>query len=207
MQAPHVSLVVVCCKGLAKLLAVTLPYTKQQFSRVVVVTERDDQATLDLCTAANVGFCTSDKKGKAALINAALASSVDGIDWVCLLDVDIIIPSQVQFDWPALDTRKLYSALRRQARTVEDGVRPVASLPLAADPPFVGGELQPLGYFQLWNWRCYPRRYPISAEEWSKVGWTRADIDFSRLWPTQNRALLPFEVIHLGSPREHWGGS
>jgi hypothetical protein len=99
----------------ADFLAWTLPWNKQHFDKMVIVTSKDDGATQAICGYHNVPCITTDvffendrAFAKAAGINEGLkALKLDS--WVVHMDCDIVLPPR---------TRKILSRINLQANGV-----------------------------------------------------------------------------------------
>lgn len=213
---------VIVCVNYSDFLAHTLPSTRNQFDRLVVVTDFSDEDTKRLCEFYNVECVQTDvfyedgdtfNKGKG--INAGLGKlDLDG--WVVHLDADIYLPPQTRsiLENLPLEGEKIYGADRLMCPCYEEWQRFVnkpspiqdAWIFVHIDKFPVGvrlaeyktptGGYEPIGYFQLWNPQgSKVLRYP------DKHGFAdRTDVLHCKNWPRSKRELLPeIVVIHLES--------
>lgn len=213
---------VIVCVNYSDFFAHTLTSVRNQFDKMVVVTDLKDTNTKLLCEYYNVECIQTDifyengdtfNKGKG--INAGLAQlSLDG--WVVHLDADIYLPPQTRtiIENLPLDKEKIYGADRLMCPNYEewqkfvDNPGPIQDswifihltrFPLGvriAEYKTPQGGYEPIGYFQMWN----PKgskvfRYP------DKHGFAdRTDVLHCKKWSRDKRELLPeIVVIHLES--------
>lgn len=213
---------VVVCVNYSDFLAHTLPSTRNQFDKLVVVTDYRDTQTKTLCEYYNVECVQTDafyeggdafNKGKG--INEGLKKlDLDG--WVVHLDSDIYLPPQTRsiLENLPLDGRKIYGADRLMCPGYEQWQKflnrptPIqdawifvhltqfpVGVRLAEYKTYHGG-YEPIGYFQLWN--------PSHSKVFSypdKHGFAdRTDVLHCKKWSRDKRELLPeIVVIHLES--------
>lgn len=213
---------VLICVNYSDFLAHTLPSTKNQFDRLVVVTDFSDTETKKLCEYYNVEcvqtnafYENGDTFNKGKGINAGLEKlSLDG--WVVHLDADIYLPPQTRsiLENLPLDEGKIYGADRLMCPNYEEWLKFVdkpspiqdswifihltkfpVGVRIAEYKTPIGG-YEPIGYFQLWNpGESKVFRYP------DKHGFAdRTDVLHCKKWPRKKRELLPeIVVIHLES--------
>jgi glycosyltransferase involved in cell wall biosynthesis len=213
---------VIVCVNYSDFLAHTLPSTRSQFDRLVVVTDHNDVDTLKLCEYYNVQciqtgafYEDGDAFNKGKGINAGLAE-LDKDGWVVHLDADIYLPPQTRnvLETLPLDSLKIYGADRMMCPNYEawreyiDFPGPVQDswvfihatrFPLGvrlAEYKTPGGGYEPIGYFQLWN----PSGSGVYSYP-SQHGFAdRTDVIHCKKWPRELRELLPeIVVIHLES--------
>jgi hypothetical protein len=213
---------VIVCVNYSDFLAHTLPSTKNQFDRLVVVTDFEDLETKRLCEFYNVMCVQTDafyengdtfNKGKG--INEGL-KHLDLNGWVVHLDADIYLPPQTRtiLENIPLDSTKIYGADRLMCPSFDEWQEfqnsptpiqdawifvhltkfPVGVRICEYKSHHVGYE--PIGYFQLWN----PSSSGVFAYP-NKHGFAdRTDVLHCKKWPRQKRELLPeIVVIHLES--------
>ena len=213
---------VIVCVNYSDFLAHTLPSTRNQFDKLVVVTDLKDKRTKALCEYYNVECVQTDafyeggdvfNKGKG--INKGLENlSLDG--WVIHLDADIYLPPQTRSILESLPLRgkKIYGADRLMCPSFEEWQKFVnCPTPIQDSWIFIHltkfpvgvriaeyktplGGYEPIGYFQLWNPKSSGVfRYP------DKHGFAdRTDVLHCKKWSRERRELLPeIVVIHLES--------
>jgi hypothetical protein len=219
---PPIIEAVVCCVDYSDFLAWTLPASRTQFDRLVIVTAPHDTATQNLCERYDVEcvvtdtfYAGGDAFAKGRGINAGL-DHLTRRGWVVHMDADIYLPPKTGaiLRRLPLDPTKLYGADRLMcASAAEFAAYLDAPPPIQADWVFVhatafpmgvrlaqylepGGGYVPIGYFQLWNPNgSGVHRYP------EKHGTAaRTDFQMGTAWPRERRELLPeIIVIHLES--------
>lgn len=215
---------VIVCVNYADFLAHTLPSTRSQFDRLVVVTDTKDLETKKLCEFYNVECVQTDvfyeggdsfNKGKG--INKGLEClSLKG--WVVHLDSDIYLPPLTRsiLENLPLQNDKIYGADRLMCPSYELWDRFIRKpSPIQDSWVFVhtdafpmgvrlaeyktpDGGYEPIGYFQMWNpEKSGVYRYP------TEHGYAdRTDVIHCKRWRREKRELLPeIIVIHLESER------
>lgn len=218
---------VIVCVNYSDFLAHTLPSTKDQFDKLVVVTDTKDKETKDLCSSYGVECVQTDcfyggkdpfNKGKG--INEGLNKlSMDG--WVLQLDSDIYFPPETRsiLDVRPLDKEKIYGADRLMCPNYESWAKFLEkSPPIYKSRVFVNltafpvgtrlsefhnprGGYEPIGFFQLWN----PRGSGIADYPQCHGAADKTDVLHCKRWPRDKRELLAdVVVIHLASGRG-WG--
>lgn len=220
-MAPIIECVVVCV-NYSDFLAWTLPASRNQFDRMVVVTTPEDKATQDLCERYDVECVVTsvftengDKFAKGRGINAGL-ERLSRRGWLVHMDADVYLPPKtgiVLRNLP-LDPTKIYGADRLMCPSAAEFAA-YLDCPgkVQSDWVFVhstafpmgvrlaqycepGGGYVPIGYFQLWNPSgSGVERYP------EKHGTAaRTDFQMGTTWPRSKRELLPeIVLIHLES--------
>jgi hypothetical protein len=213
---------VIVCVNYSDFLAHTLPSTRNQFDKLVVVTDFEDLETKRLCEYYNV-MCiqtnafyeNGDTFNKGRGINEGLRH-LDQNGWVLHLDADIYLPPQTRsiLENLPLDSSKIYGADRLMCPSFDEwqefqnSPKPIQDawifVHLTQFPVGVRlceykthhGGYEPIGYFQLWN--------PLKSNVFTypnKHGFAdRTDVIHCKKWPRQKRELLPeIVVIHLES--------
>lgn len=190
----------------AKTLEITLVRNMRHFSECLVVTSREDHATIELChTVPSVRvFVTDAFTRHDAHFNKGLAME-EGLDalgrhgWVCIHDADILLPDEIPLDKLRADClhgckRRLLDPINKWTPDV-DFVR----CPMLRD----GG---PIGFFQLFHADApslKDKRY------WYDPTFAHAgggDAYFLSLFPAPKRVMLPMDVLHIGPCNENWFG-
>jgi hypothetical protein len=209
-------------------LRIIAPYAKKVFSRIVVVTSPEDEATANVCDEfefrcipTNAWTFGDGKMNKGRALNVGLDNV--GTDWVCALDADIVFPPGFEscFREYKLDPHTLYSAKRRMCPTkhmLEEISKKWDIERLAKDttvPVRMGqdGQLRLwgtipssnragiAGYMQLWNRKYCSHQFPSHFK-----GIISYDVEFALKWETPKRMWLPKEVVHLGRTKVNWHG-
>ena len=222
---------VITCVHYGDYLAWTLPFNKQHFNRLVVVTRPDDHQTQQVCRYYHIECYPTydwhrndDAFNKAKGINYGL-SKLQKDGWVLHLDADIYLPPRTRsiLERIALDPRCLYGVDRMECKSFEDWILFLGAPPLQHEweifvhtRPFQPAVriaaldrdgYAPIGYFQLWNpggsgVGHYPEHHTSAA---------RSDMLFAYQWPRERRHLIPeiiathleSEVLEMGA---NWNG-
>lgn len=194
---------ILVCVDCSDLLQITLPYNRQHFSEICVVTSLEDYKTVEVAKQVEV-FQTNAFYENGANFNKFLALE-QGLNhfgregWIAILDADILWPKDI----PYLDLRigKLYSPFRRMFRDL--------SKPIPSEEAWGNYELYPdrefAGYTQLFH----AHDLVLRSTPWHETNWKHAgggDSFFQKKWEEQNKIRLPFEVLHLGLPGTNWCG-
>jgi len=203
---------IIPCVGYDDFLDITLPQTKQHFDSVLVVTTDADLYTRKCCRKYSVPcLCTDEWYADGAVFNKGRALNealglLKGIDWICSLDADIILPSDFAARIRPLESGPLYSARRKMCYTTEqyneylqyDNMSSFRTDGL----DYRTGKLVILGYLQLWCLRVRSIRFPT----WFPSAKTY-DLEFCKNWAPDQRIYIPgMVVLHLGSPGINWNG-
>lgn len=214
---------VIVCVDYADFLAHTLPFNRNVFDKLVVVTTPEDRQTRDLCEHYNIECLTTNcftsdaaKFAKSRGINMGLAHLASE-EWVVQLDADLVLPPR---------TRELLTKLERA-----DALNPEAiyGIDRVMCPSFAAwiawlskpqvqhscntfiqmdrfptgtriGRLRvdgwlPIGFFQMWNPKIAGAFYYPEGN--SAEG---SDYIFAMRWPRAKRVFIPEIVgIHLDS--------
>ena len=207
---------VTICVNHSDFLAFTMPLNLHHFDRWIVITDFQDQKTVNLCNYYGIKCIQTDSmelhkhnflKGKA--LNEGLAL-LDKKDWIIQIDADCALPPRFRhwIDWMDLDKSFIYGMDRIMFDNLDLWLdfytNPVELLDGHLFPfKAIGGRLNRLqtsgycvcGYFQMWNGETGKTHYP---ETWA--GHFGEDVVFSSFWPRNKRALIPEMVVyHLAS--------
>lgn len=213
---------VVVCVNYFDFLAHTLPYNRNQFDNMVVVTDTKDENTKTLCEYYHVTCVQTDifyKDGqvfnKGAAINEGL-KHLSNKGWVLHLDADIYLPplTRTILEKLPLQKNKMYSCDRLMCPSYYDWVRfmnkprnvqegwifvHMDAFPIGvriAEYMTDDGGWEPIGYFQLWN----PKGSNVYGYPTEHGFCDRTDVIQAKRFPRENRELLPeIIVIHLES--------
>lgn len=223
---------VIVCVNYSDFLAHTLPSTRTQFDRLVVVTDTKDLQTKKICDYYNVEcvqtdvfYQGKDKFNKGNGINAGL-EKLSKKGWVIHLDADMYLPPKTReiLSRLPLDKTKIYGADRLMCPNFEEWVDylcdpgPIQDSWIYIHPrrfpvgvrigqywDFNAG-YEPIGYFQLWN----PKGSGVFEYPNNHGFADRTDVIFCKKWPREKRELLPEVLtIHLESDSEmgiNWQG-
>lgn len=223
---------VIVCVNYSDFLSQTLPSTRSQFDKLVVVTDTKDSDTKKICNYYNVQCIETDcfyengdifNKGKG--INEGLRQlSREG--WVLHLDADIYLPPQTRsiLENLPLDPGKIYGADRLMCPSYSEWIS-FLSKPSPIQDSWIyihldkfptgvriaeyktkGGGYEPIGYFQLWN----PKESGVFEYPEAHGAADRTDILHCKKWYRSQRELIPeIVLIHLESEKGqglNWNG-
>lgn len=211
---------VVVCVNYSDFLAHTLPYNKNLFDRMVVVTDTKDTKTKELCEYHNVECVQTDEFyhngniiNKARGINEGL-KRLSNKEWVLHLDADIYLPPLTRSILEKLPLRPdtIYGADRLMCPNYESWIKFIekpdkiqegwcyvhpTAFPMGvrlAEYTKKGYEV--IGYFQLWN----PKGSGVYEYPNEHGAIDRSDVLFCKQFERECRQLLPEIItIHLES--------
>lgn len=225
---------VIVCVNYSDFLRVTLPQNKKHFDKIVVVTDKNDQETVQVCLENNVSYIQTDdfyrdggekpKPNKSIGINAGL-SQLDLDGWVLQIDADIWLPSFTRrmLECIDLDGTCIYGIDRMMCGSKQQWDEFVKSNKLVHDRfllhldyfPIGNRIVQlnsdsyfPIGFFQLWN----PNISGVKTyKEEPGTGFERTDILHVRQFAKNHWKFIPEIVcIHLASDGsfngQNWNG-
>lgn len=199
---------ILVCVDYADLLEITLPYNRQHFEEVCVVTSFEDERTLQVCSRINGVrvFVTDAFYRDGAKFNKwlALELALDEFGrygWLCLMDADVLWPKQVDFG--QLQIGKLYTPRRRMMEDiVHSQIPPESSWKVFPTHP---QEREFAGYTQLFH----ADDLVLGPAPWHETNWRHAggaDSFFQAKWKPENKIRPAFEVLHLGPAGKNWCG-
>jgi hypothetical protein len=211
---------ILTCVNYAPELAITLPYNRHHFDRVLVVTAPQDDATCFTAIANDAEVHVTD----AFYVNddpfnkwRALEQGMDKLGrqgWLAVMDADVLWPKEIHM-WPVdplcrfttgVDPTNcwlrghLYSPRRRMC----------PHLILPSEGLWGNFPLQPLenewsGYSQVFHADDVPGPLPwYDFNKWNTC--QGADTDFHRRWPADRKVRPPWECLHLGFRKVAWRG-
>jgi hypothetical protein len=222
------------CVGYADFLAETAAFNRKHFDRWIIVTDRKDQETVDVCHRLNLEVLRTDEftrngdpfnKGRA--IDRGLAMLTHA-DWLLHLDADIALPTDFRESLhdADLDPECIYGVDRQmlvgwdqwQAWKTRGSTRAFHCYqrthiyPIGARWCDVRYGYVPIGFFQLWHQSADVakgirlNRYPDGHSDAA-----RADVKFALQWDRRRRQLIPEVVVaHLesesGPTGVNWSG-
>ena len=208
---------VTVCVNYSDFLCWTLPFNKQHFNKMVVVTTPDDKKTQKLCeywhvqcVITNACYEGGGSFNKGKMINEGL-KHLGQKDWVLHLDADIFLPPQFSniVRNIKLDVESLYHVDRMMCDDFSEWMKYFYQPKMQQEAdifvhlrPFrmgvrisknsYGGWL-PIGYFQMWNQGYHKYDYPTQH-----TSAARGDVQFTLKFPRDKRQMLPEIVgIHL----------
>jgi len=192
------------------LLSITLPYNRHHFESVTIVcSKRDVAGLLPLAEKYDCDLFETDLfYANGATFNKWLALEA-GLDylgrygWLCLMDADVLWPTNI---YDALDDIKLgylYTPMRRMYDRND-----LRMIPLEKDwhlYPIHRNVNEWAGYSQIFhaNDPC------LGQPPWHQIDWKHAggaDSFFQRKWNVPNKVRPLFEVLHLGPAGVNWCG-
>ena len=208
------------CVNYSDFLAQTLPFNKQHFNHILVVTTPDDKDTQAVCEYHNVEYITTNKFteggapfNKARGINEGL-QYLSKRDWVLHLDADIYLPPLTRgiLDRISLNKEKIYGIDRMMCPTYEAWAKWITSpspthtgwvyihptvFPMGVRiGEYMSEGYEPIGFFQLWH----PNTSGIKLYPEMHGAADRTDVLHAKQWNRHNRELIPEVIgIHLDS--------
>jgi len=227
---------VVVCVNYSDFLAHTLPYNKQLFDRMIVVTDNKDEKTKKLCEYHNVECVQTDEfyRGSSIInkgrgINEGL-KLLSKSDWVLHLDADIYLPPLtreiLERIEPELDKKGLFTVDRMMCPTYQEWNKFVNSPQLLHEgwifvhtnifpmgvriAEYKSAGWEPIGYFQMWH----PKTSGIKEYPNEHGSVDRSDVIFTKNWSRGNRHLIPeiisihleSEALNLSEMGKNWNG-
>lgn len=206
---------VIACVDFGDFLATTLPWNREAFDRMVIVTSPEDEETKKVARQYNcvvvesIRYREKQTFNKGKLLNDGIKVCV-GKGWLCLLDSDIILPKGFRKDFvSALASHKwwkstLFGFHRYMCNSYEDWKHFVDrghhhwTLEKKRRPT-----QKPAGYLQMWYQHgmamTYPENYP---EEPDPYGGFHGDLAFASKFAHCRHLDYPL-VIHLET-RAHY---
>ena len=182
-------------------LSVTLPWNQKSLGRILVVTDPEDEATIAVAEQHGAEILTTKVfEDRNAYFNkwSAVNQGLDYLsanDWCLILDSDILLPQE----WPAFRPKlgNLYQARRLQVPDWKKKIEPERHW-----KRYRKITERPSGYFHLFHAKD-PRgaRY-LDCWRWCGTG----DWEFQDRRPEASKVLMPFDVVHLGTPEVNWCG-
>lgn len=201
---------IIVCVDYHDFLAVTLPYNRHHFDRVLVVTSHGDRFTPEIAAAYDCDVYKSQsfyadgaKFNKYAPLEEGL--NLMGRDgWVCIMDADVLWPKHTNQQY---EVGNLYVPKRRMMidthKPIPHEVNWLHRFPLhyLHNTCFSG-------YTQIFN-ASDPVLPNGNTGPWHQTNWRHAggaDTFFSELWPPEQRIRPNWECLHLGEAGKNWCG-
>jgi len=119
------------CVNYSDFLSHTLPYNKDHFDNLIVITDMQDDETKELCKIydvkcfqTNIFYENGCTFNKGAAINYGL-SQLEKKDWIIHLDADIYLPPLTRsiLENIPLESHKLYGVDRLMCSSYEDWIK------------------------------------------------------------------------------------
>lgn len=209
-------LTITVCVDYSDILSICIQKNIKNLKNWHIITSSKDIDTQNLCTKYSLPFFITDLfyKNKSAFNKAAglndfvanrIVPNIENIDWILLLDSDIIINDSVEhieklYYSGKLSHQNLYSC----PRLIFDNYTEFQN-----NGGYLEKRIDFNGYFQLFNIE------KIKNQLQSKSAIFREYIDASKYddwfrdkyWPNyQNRTVINKTVFHLGPIRQNWAG-
>jgi len=197
---------VTVCVDYWDFLAITLPINRSMFESVTLVTASHDKETQRLAEEYGAGLVVTDLfYDREAVFNKwkALEYALDVVGrdgWICLLDADIVLPTEFQYLSP--EVGRLYTPRRRMMDRVE---LPIPTYDDWLKYPLARNDREFSGYCQLFH----ATDRVLGAPPWHETNWRHAggaDSFFQAKWDVKNKIRPPFECLHLGEAGRNWCG-
>lgn len=219
--------VVIICVDFADILAWTLPFNRNQFDGMVVVTAPHDQRTKDLCEHYHIRCVVTDvfyKGGKAFDKAAGINEGMKVLSkrgWIAHMDADILLPPRAKemIDRSQPNTDFIYGIDRMDVPSFRDFVNFVSNPELQyykqaflhANAFKKGARLireqgyVPIGFFQLWH----PKGSGIDSYcTEHDIYNNHSDVNHAEQWPRNKRGFIPEIVaLHLMSENDGHGNN
>lgn len=198
---------IVVCVEYDDYLAITLPRMLRHFERIAVITTPEDDRTQNLCAsygATVICHATEVFTVGGAYFNkgAAIEEGFDIVgrsDWLCVLDADIVLPSQLQLD--GLRAGCIHALRRKYVLDPENYVDGYPQDNMVTPNNNIMG-----GWFQLF----YARDKHLTSWPWYWVTHSTAEgygPGFRwKHWNQRRHIWLPGYCFHLGRESRNWAG-
>lgn len=198
---------VMVCVDYSDFLAITLPYNKRQFEKILVITHPEDEKTLAVCKENGVNILTTTAFYARGAEFAKWRAMEIGIDyvgrsgWMCLMDCDVLIPEDA--NWGSPQIGKMYCPMRREI----DWKRKQWMLECSMwkNYRFEDRRTPPQGHLMLFH-ASDPvlRQQPWFDSQWRWCG--TGDEKFVERWRSYDVLRPRFEILHLGKRWDNWCG-
>jgi len=197
---------IMVCVEYGDLLNLTLPYNRDFFSEVLVVTTREDTETIDVAQRNGAEVHLTDAFYRRRAVFNKFAALEEGLDvfgrhgWMLIMDADIAIPKHRHAFHPQLG--QIYTPRRRILKRIPQQIPPEKSWRINKCP-MLNEEFA--GYFQMFH----ADDPVLGPAPWHQTDWTWAggpDSFMHMKWDVRNKIRPPFDVLHLGEPFRNWAG-
>jgi hypothetical protein len=198
---------IITCVDYSDILELTLPTILPHVSGVCVLTSNTDLETDDLAEKLGVDCMRTDSfYENGAYFNKGLAlnRAIEALrpeGWLMLLDADIAFPRVV--DWSPCRPGNLYSCRRKAWFHVGSYRRSQNREDWSDLMEMCDNEMG--GYMHLFHTNDGALGdYPWLSDQWVHAG--GYDTEFIVRWPATRHVYLPWYVLHIGEPCQHWYG-
>lgn len=190
---------VIVCVDYGDILALTLPYNRHHFDKVVIVTTPADQETIQVAEANDCHIHMTSAFYEAGAVFNKWTPLEDGLDilgrsdWIVIMDADIAWPKTIPMQtW---DIKVMYSPRRYMTESI--------FIPEESDWPKL--PIHPVGHI----WAGYTQIFHASAAPplpWHKFHDNAGGPDtiFQSHWRLKHR--LSWKCLHIGPSETNWGG-
>ena len=199
---------IITCVDFSDLLAVTLPYNRHHFARVVVVTTTTDYQTHEVAVSNHATPFATDAFYDNGAMFAKYRALEQGLDflgregWLAIMDVDVLWPKNAHHDY---QHGCLYTPKRRMLKDLSE---------LAAGVPAEEKWTQYPYYHYLLEWSGYTQIFHTSdpalgPPPWHETDWIHAgggDSFFQMKWPADKKLRPSWDCLHLGDAGTNWTG-
>jgi len=198
---------IIVCVDYWDYLKVTLPWNKEHFSRIVVVTSHEDRRTQQVVKAIGSAECWVTnafyRDGHPFNKGRAIEEAFDVLGregWFCQLDADVLIPKDADLN-DGVEIGRLYLAKRRLGPELDQWHEHTDW----SKWPEIDQRLYQSGCLQVFH----SDDVVLARRPWYPCHWKHAggsDIEFIEKWPIWHRRYYTWDVLHLGPVRENWWG-
>ncbi len=207
---------VLVCVNYSDYLSCVIELNKKHFDNVIVITNKKDTETINLCNNHKVDcvltdrfYENGDKFNKGKGINDGI-KNLKFNDWVLITDADMYIPDDFKEKTKDLNKECVYGTHRYMCPTNKEWEEFINTKEINKSWVLQKHRLAiGVGFFQLINFnseimkKLNPKWY---SEDFGHAG--RSDRIFLRNWPDDLRKNLKLNTIHLGSDElgKNWKG-
>lgn len=193
------------------ILRITLPYNRQHFKQVTIITTPADASNVcPIAEANDARVLTTDLFYHAgARFNKFLAlewglSQIGRKGWICNLDADVLWPKHAPLE-RILRQGFLYTPLRRMYPHIPKDASEIPDERNWKNYPVHRNQSEWAGYSQV-----YHADDPVLGDPpWHQVDWLHAggaDSFFQAKWPRDRKIRPDWHVLHLGEAGSNWMG-
>lgn len=215
---------VIVCVDYSDFLSLTLPYNRDHFDEVLVVTSPHDKETLRVAQENHCSRYVTDafyRNGASFNKWLALEEALDHFrreGWICLKDADVLWPKDLH-GWEP-EKGYLYSPLRHMCEYMGKqwlhepnqgyDVGPSCQLPFPPEKHWWEFYI----HRNVNEWAGYTQIFHtddphLGSSPWHQTDWKHAggaDSFFQQKWPPLFKKRTPWNVLHLGQAGTNWCG-